>query len=93
MNPNRVNPNRVIMRLQYSEPPITVNLCENNLNHSEWREKSPSPDINVIQQQLNALNKDKNHKRANRMKSSKLQYSHPPNATNNGKQRLNDRNK
>ena len=51
------------MILQYQEPPTPIHDLDSNANPSgyhEIRERAPSPDINIIKQQLNALKSDSN---------------------------------
>ena len=54
--PSTTRPKRVIMRLQYSEAPQPlINTHSHSTPHMEQREKAVSPNINIIQQQINII--------------------------------------
>ena len=73
--PSKRNPKRVMMRLKYSEPRDTPHPYI-----QEEREKAPSPDINIIQQQLNVINLDQSQYGINKSQRviQTLKYSQPP---------------
>ena len=79
-----IRPNRVIMRLQYSEPPTPKTKPPSP--YIEDRERAPSPDINIINQQLNIINSNqwvsqKIHKSQRVIQTSR--YSEPPTLNHN----------
>jgi len=86
--------NRVMMRLQYSQPRNASGSNANNQDcyfNSSEHSPSPSPDLKIIRQQLNALNPNSNvNQEQIRISKSKrvikkLIYSEPPNSKNNHK--------
>ena len=75
-----IRPNRVIMRLQYSEPPTPKTKPPSP--YIEDRERAPSPDINITNQQLNIMNNSNQWVSQNKHRSQRviqtLRYSEPP---------------
>ena len=75
-----IRPNRVIMRLQYSEPPTPKTKPPSS--YIEDRERAPSPDINITNQQLNIMNNSNQWVSQNKHRSQRviqtLRYSEPP---------------
>ena len=60
-----------MMILQYQESPMSTHDLDSNVNspgYHEIRERAPSPDINIIKQQLNTLRSQPNkHNRIDRI--------------------------
>ena len=80
--PSTIRPNRVMMRLQYSEAPHPVMTTHSHSTpYIEDRERAPSPDINIINQQLNMINSNQcvsqNIRKSQRVIQT-LRYSEPP---------------